>query len=108
MGKRSAPAAASAVVSDSAVVDGLYVLAVRYEQNGYYLQAIKSLRAICSLDLPAAAAIQYTLHLAKLLMNHTENKEDAKRILEAAVSSCHRAPCSSPVPVTAYLTCSRS
>jgi cytochrome c-type biogenesis protein CcmH/NrfG len=90
VGKRSATVA-SAAASDSTVVDALYVLAVRYEQNGNYLQAIKALKAICSLDLPAAATTQYTLHLAKLLMKHTENKEDAKKILEGAVStSLHR------------------
>jgi tetratricopeptide (TPR) repeat protein len=84
--KRPASAApAAAAKNDEAAADALYVLARRYEQHGYYLHAIKALKAICSLDLLPAVAARYTLHLAGLLMERTESKDEARRILETAV-----------------------
>ena len=89
--KRAASGASAAAKHDEAAVDALYVLARRYEQHGYYLHAIKALKAICSLDLLPAVAARYTLELARLLMERTEDKDEARKILESAVGGLRRA-----------------
>jgi hypothetical protein len=90
--KRAASGAPAGGRNDAAALDALYVLARRYEQHGYYLHAIKALKAICSLDLLPAVAARYTLQLARLLMERTEDKDEARKMLETAVGGARRAP----------------
>lgn len=79
---------ASAIMTSSPAAL-LLALADQFESQGAYAQAIKCLSPLCgetSGELPAVVA-QARLRLARLLLAHFDNVQEAKSVLLTAVSS---------------------